>query len=86
MEPCATANYWSQYARAHGHSTKLLRAVYVRPYVRRNKIDAADADALLRAGRDPDLLPIPTKQPDQQALQRGQIDWAVVRLVTGTFI
>ncbi len=69
MEACATANYWSQYAQAHGHSTKLLHAFYVRPYVRRNKTDAADADALLRANRDPELLPIPTKQPEQQALQ-----------------
>jgi transposase len=69
MEACATANYWSQYAQAHGHSTKLLHAFYVRPYVRRNKTDAADADALLRASRDPELLPIPTKQPEQQALQ-----------------
>jgi len=69
MEACATANYWSQYAQAHGHTTRLLHAFYVRPYVRRNKTDSADADALLRANQDPELLPIPTKQPEQQALQ-----------------
>ena len=69
MEACATANFWSQYAQAHGHTTKLLHAYYVRPYVLRNKTDSADADALLRANRDPGLLPIPTKQPEQQALQ-----------------
>ncbi len=69
MEACATANYWSQYAQTHGHTTKLLHAFYVRPYVRRNKTDSADADALLRANLDPELLPIPTKQPEQQALQ-----------------
>ena len=57
MEACATANYWSQYAQAHGHHTRLLHAFYVRPYVRRNKTDAADADALIRANRDPQLLP-----------------------------
>ncbi len=69
MEACATVNYWSQYAQAHGHATKLLHAFYFRSYIRRNKTDAADADALLRANRDPELLPIPTKQPEQQALQ-----------------
>ncbi len=69
MEACATANYWSQYAQSHGHQTRLLHAYYVRPYVRRNKTDAADADALIRANRDPQLMSVPTKQPDQQALQ-----------------
>jgi transposase len=69
MEACSTANYWSQYAHAHGHATKLLHAFYVRAYVRRNKTEAADAGALLRANRDPELLPIPTKHPEQQALQ-----------------
>ena len=48
---------------------KQLHAFYVRPYVRRNKTDAADADALVRANQDPHLLPVPTKQPDQQSLQ-----------------
>jgi transposase len=69
MEACATAHYWSQYAEQFGHHTKQLHAFYVRPYVRRNKTDAADADALVRANQDPHLLPIPTKQPYQQALQ-----------------
>lgn len=69
MEACATANYWSQYAQSHGHQAIQLHPYYVKPYVRRNKTDAADADALIRARLDPDLLPVPTKQPDQQALQ-----------------
>ena len=42
------------YRARHGHDPYLLHAQYVRPYVRRNKTDAADADALLRARRDPD--------------------------------
>jgi len=69
MEACATANYWSQYAQAHGHQATQLHPFYVKPYVRRNKTDAADADALIRARQDPHLLPVATKQPDQQALQ-----------------
>lgn len=69
MEACATANYWSQYAQAHGHQTRLLHALYVRPFVRRNKTDTADADALIQANLDPELHAVPTKTTDQQALQ-----------------
>lgn len=69
MEACASAHHWCRLATAHGHEAKQLHPFYVRPYVRRNKTDAADADALIRANRDPQLKPVPTKQPDQQALQ-----------------
>jgi transposase len=69
MEACATSHHWARTAREHGHQARLLHPQYVRPYVRRNKTDAADADALLRAARDPDLKPVPVKSPDQQALQ-----------------
>jgi transposase len=69
MEACATAHHWARTARSHGHVPYLLHAQYVRPYVRRNKTDAADADALLRARRDAELKPVPVKSVDQQALQ-----------------
>ncbi len=69
MEACSTAHYWSRVARQHGHQVKLLHAHYVRPYVRRNKTDSADADALLRADQDRDLRAIPPKNEHQQALQ-----------------
>jgi transposase len=69
METCATAHFWARKARDYGHQPRLLHAPYVRPYVRRNKTDAADADALIRAGKDPDLKPVPVKSEDQQALQ-----------------
>jgi transposase len=82
MEACATAHYWARTARQHGHDTCLLPAQYVRPYVRRNKTDAADADALLRARRDPDLKPVPVKSVEQQALQglhRIRQQWVATR-------
>jgi transposase len=82
MEACATAHYWARTARAFGHAPCLLHAQYVRPYVRRNKTDAADADALLRARRDPDLKPVPVKSADQQALQglhRIRQQWLATR-------
>ncbi|MEQ8857392.1 MAG: IS110 family transposase [Pseudomonadales bacterium] len=69
LEACATAHHWARAAQGYGHHPKLLHAQYVRPYVRRNKTDAADADALLRAVRDPDLRAVPIKSVDQQALQ-----------------
>jgi transposase len=69
MEACATSHHWARTARSYGHRPRLLHAQYVRPYVRRNKTDAADADALLRAVRDPELKPVPIKSVDQQALQ-----------------
>jgi transposase len=82
MEACGTAHHWARTARAHGHCPCLLHAQYVRPYVRRNKTDAADADALLRAHRDHDLKPVPVKSVDQQALQglhRIRQQWIATR-------
>ena len=69
MEACGTAHHWARTAKYAGHEVVLLHPGYVKPYVRRNKTDAADADALVQASRDPELKPIPTKTLDQQAMQ-----------------
>lgn len=69
MEACGTAHYWGRTAAEYGHAVKLLHARYVRPYVRRTKTDAADADALVRADADLGLHPIPVKSVNQQAVQ-----------------
>jgi len=69
MEGCASAHHWARFAEQQGHRVTLLHARYVRAYVRRNKTDAADADALVRASRDRDLRPIAIKSEYQQALQ-----------------
>ena len=61
LEACATAHHWARSARACGHSPRLLHPQWVRPSVRRNKTDSADADAQLRASHDPDLKPVPVK-------------------------
>jgi transposase len=82
MEACATAHHWARTAHEHGHDVALLPAQYVRPYVRRNKTDAADADAVLRARRDPELKVVPVKSVDQQALQglhRIRQQWVATR-------
>ncbi|MFN3239278.1 MAG: IS110 family transposase [Pseudomonadales bacterium] len=69
MEACGTAHYWARVASSAGHEVTLLHPAYVKPYVRRNKTDAADADALVQASRDPELKPVATKSVDQQAMQ-----------------
>lgn len=69
MEGCSSAHHWGRMALRHGHQVSLLHPLYVRPYVRRNKTDAADADALVRASADPELKPIAVKSVHQQALQ-----------------
>lgn len=69
METCSSAHHWARKAKAYGHQPRLIHAPYVRPYVRRNKTDSADADALLRANQDTELKPVPMKCESQQALQ-----------------
>lgn len=69
MEACGTAHHWARTATAAGHEVVLLHPGYVKPYVRRNKTDAADADALVQASRDPELKPVPAKTINQQAMQ-----------------
>ena len=69
MEACASAHHWARCAQAVGHQPVLLPPHHVRPYVRGNKTDAADADALVRAVADPSLHPVAVKSEELQALQ-----------------
>jgi transposase len=82
MEACGTAHFWARTFQALGHEVKLLPPQHVRPYVRRNKTDRADAAALLEADRCGDILPVPVKSEDQQALQglhRLRSGWMATR-------
>ena len=67
MEACGTAHHWGRQALARGHEVRLLPAQYVRPYVRRNKTDRADSEALLEAARCADIRPVLVKSVEQQA-------------------
>ena len=69
MEACATAHHWARVLRDRGVEVRLLPAKYVRAYVKRNKTDAADAQALLEAARSADITPVAPKSVEQQALQ-----------------
>ena len=49
IEACASAHYWSRELQALGHTVRLMPAAYVKPYVKRQKNDAADAEAICEA-------------------------------------
>src|SRR5262252_7248654 len=75
VEACATAHYWARELRALGHEVRLMPAQYVKAYVKRNKNDAADAEAICEAVGRPTMRFVPTKTADQQAavlLHRGR--------------
>jgi transposase len=67
IEACGSSHYWARELSALGHTVKLLPAAYVRPYVRRNKTDARDAEAIVEAMRSPSMRFVPAKSVEQQA-------------------
>jgi transposase len=69
MEACSSAHHWARWLTALGIAVRLLPAAYVRAYVKRNKIDAADACALIEAARCAEIVPVRVKSVEQQALQ-----------------
>ena len=69
MEACGSAHAWARRFARQGHDVRLLPAQHVRPYVRRNKTDRADAAGLLEAARCGDIRPVPVKTPEQQGTQ-----------------
>jgi transposase len=82
MEACGMAHYWGRVAQQHGHRVTLLPAAYVRPYVRRNKTDRTDADALLEALRSGEIPSVAVKTVTQQALvglHRVREQWMTTR-------
>ena len=67
MEACASAHHWARELAALGHEVKLMPAQYVKPYVKRGKNDAADAEAICEAVTRPTMRFVGVKSPDQQA-------------------
>jgi transposase len=68
IEACATAHYWARELRLFGHDVRLMPAHYVKPYVKRSKNDAADAEAICEAVTRPTMRYVPVKTPEAQAL------------------
>ena len=67
MEACGSAHYWAREMVKTGHEVKLIAPQYVRPFVRRQKNDAADAEAIVIAAQRPEMTFVGTKDEDQQA-------------------
>ena len=68
LEACATAHHWGRELVALGHEVKLMPPRYVKPYVKRNKNDAADAEAICEAVQRPTMRFVPIKSPEQQSV------------------
>lgn len=69
MEACASAHYWSRVFSKMGHQVKLIHPAYVRPYIKTNKNDATDAEALCEAASRPQMRFVRTKTIEQQDIQ-----------------
>jgi transposase len=67
IEACATSHHWSRQLQALGHTVRLIPPAYVKPYVKRQKNDAADAEAICEAVQRPSMRFVPTKTPEQQS-------------------
>ena len=75
MEACATAHYWARELRALGHEVRLMPPQYVKAYVKRNKNDAADAEAICEAVKRPSMRFVAVKTVEQQSallMHRGR--------------
>ena len=68
MEACATAHHWAREIGGLGHEVRLMPPRYVKPYVKRNKSDAADAAAICEAVTRPTMRFVPIKSPVQQSV------------------
>ena len=67
IEACASSHHWSRELQALGHTVRLMPPAYVKPYVKRQKNDAADAEAVCEAVTRPTMRFVPVKSPEQQA-------------------
>jgi transposase len=68
MEACGSAHYWARKLQALGHTVQLIAPQYVKPFVKRNKNDAADAEAICEAVTRPNMPAVPIKNAEQQAI------------------
>ena len=67
IEACATSHHWSRELQALGHRVRLMPPAYVRPYVKRQKNDVADAEAICEAVTRANMRFVETKTPEQQS-------------------
>src|SRR5262245_15253562 len=64
---CASSHHWSRELQALGHTVRLMPPAYVKPYVKRQKNDSTDAEAICEAVTRPNMRFVPTKTVEQQS-------------------
>jgi len=69
IEACGGSHHWARLLGSFGHRVKLVPAQYAKPYVKRGKNDAADAEAICEAISRPSMRFVPVKSPQQQSVQ-----------------
>jgi transposase len=67
IEACASSHHWSRQLQALGHTVQLMPPAYVKPYVKRQKNNATDAEAICEAVGRANTRFVPTKIPEQQS-------------------
>jgi len=68
IEACGTSHHWAREIAALGHEVRLIPPAYVKPYVKRQKNDMADAEAICEAVTRPNMHFVPIKTPEQQGV------------------
>ncbi len=68
MEACVTSHHWAREIEKLGHDVRMMPPRYVKPYLKRNKNDAADAEAICEAVQRPTIRFVPIKTPVQQSV------------------
>jgi len=68
IEACASAHHWARKLQALGHTVRLMAPQFVKPYVKSNKNDAADAEAICEAVSRPSMRFVPVKNVEQQSV------------------
>lgn len=68
MEACCSAYHWARKLGEYGHTVKLMAPQFVKPYVKTNKNDVADAEAICEAVNRPNMRFVPVKNVEQQAV------------------
>ena len=69
IEACGGSNYWARVFRRHGHSVRMIAPQFVKPFVKSNKNDAVDAEAICEAVQRPSMRFVPSKTVEQQDIQ-----------------
>ncbi len=68
IEACASAHHWARKLQSFGHTVRLMAPQFVKPYVKSNKNDAADAEAICEAVSRPSMRFVPVKNIEQQSV------------------